>query len=37
MLYTLVAETGGDFEKYVDDGCWPSLFDDFAEFYSKNK
>jgi hypothetical protein len=37
MFYQLVEQTGGDFSKYVDDGCWPILFDDFVEFYGKNK
>ena len=37
MFYTLVQQTGGDFANYVDDGCWPTLFDDFVEFYGKHK
>lgn len=37
MFYTLVEQTKGDFANYVDDGCWPTLFDDFVEFYGKHQ
>jgi hypothetical protein len=39
MLYSLNKQCGGNFEKYaeVDDGTWPVIFDEFAEFFEKNK
>ena len=35
MLYELIESTKGDFANYVDDGAWPSLIDQFYEFYQK--
>ena len=35
MLYELIESTKGDFANYVDDGAWPSLIDQFNEFYQK--
>mmetsp|Transcript_13626 Transcript_13626/g.21327 ORF Transcript_13626/g.21327 Transcript_13626/m.21327 type:complete len:131 (+) Transcript_13626:384-776(+) len=32
MFLQLVDQTGGDIKKFEDDGCWPSIIDDFMEF-----
>jgi len=34
QFYDLVADTKGDMANFVDDGCWPSLID---EFFSSRK
>ena len=32
MFCTLNKDTSGDWQNYVDDGCWPEAIDDFCEF-----
>lgn len=34
MLLELIEQTRGDFANFVDDGAWPSMIDQFNEFYS---
>lgn len=35
LFYDLVESTGGDFKRFEDDGAWPVLIDQFAEYMSK--
>ena len=39
MFYDLCTQTGGNFDKYaeIDDGTWPVIIDEFAEYYESNK
>ncbi len=34
MLYELIDQTDGDIKKFVDDGSWPVLIDEFVAFAS---
>jgi len=31
----LIQQCQGDFSKFVDDGTWPVMIDQFAEYYNK--
>lgn len=33
MILELIEQTKGDFNNFVDDGAWPSMIDQFNEFY----
>ncbi len=35
MLLELIEATKGDFNNFVDDGCWPSIIDQFTEYWKK--
>lgn len=35
MLLELIQQCQGDFSKFVDDGTWPVMIDQFAEYYNK--
>ena len=39
MFLHLIQQTGNDFNKFheVDDGSWPTIFDDFSEFITQMK
>ncbi len=37
MLYELIEATKGDFNNFVDDGCWPSIIDQFNDFFKKRQ
>lgn len=37
MLLEVIEQTKGDFANFVDDGAWPSIIDQFNEFYHKYK
>ena len=34
MFYELIVKTKGNISNFVDDGCWPSLIDEFMESLS---
>lgn len=34
MFYELIVKTKGNIKNFVDDGCWPSLIDEFMESLS---
>lgn len=32
LFYDLIQQTRGDFSNFEDDGCWPTLIDEFCAF-----